>query len=201
MNLNSGQSYLIIKNMLEKLNTSQYRIAAETGVSIAYVNNVVHRLADAGIVTLMRRGCRLKEPISLLERLAFDRPLSRLEIERVRLPLTSIDDVERALAQTCEREGVDYALTAFSGLRRFFEYHIGFPTIHSYVSTSVKGLEQGEGPITLILLRPDHPGILRDATTVNSMRVCDSVQIVIDLYTSGVGRDAAIKYLEAIHRG
>ena len=62
-------------------------------------------------------------------------------------------------------------------------------------------IPHGQGPIMLNLLCPDHPDILEEAKQVDGVRTCSPIQVAIDLFCSGAGRDAAIKVLEAIHTG
>ena len=44
---------------------------------------------------------------------------------------------------------------------------------------------------------------IRDRTVrnVDEFSVCDPAQIAIDLFCSGVGRDAAVKFLEVVRGG
>jgi len=117
---------------------------------------------------------------------------------------TFIDVRKVAMALlVCDEQGVEFALSVFSGLRRFYEYYITFPEIHAYVSNEdVKTvIPHGRGPIRLNLLCPDHPSILKDVKEMGGFWVCSPVQVVIDLFCSGSGRDAAIKLLELLHDG
>lgn len=55
-------------------------------------------------------------------------------------------------------------------------------------------MEKGEGVIPVVVLYEDRPDILIESSTMKNHNVCDEIQIIIDLITRGIGRDAAIKY-------
>ena len=201
--LTSTKAYKVVKYLLENSQTSQLQISRETGVAYGWTNTVINFLHDLGIVSKSWRQCKLEDPVRLLEVIALERPLSRLASCFFRLEATSVSEGEEQLRKACEDKNVKYGLTVFSGLKRFYEYYIAFPQIHAYVSNEeVKEyVPQGEGPITLYLLSPDHPDILNETRMVNDFFVCGPAQIAIDLFCSGVGRDAAIKLAELMKNG
>jgi hypothetical protein len=51
------------------------------------------------------------------------------------------------------------------------------------------------------LLHPDQQDIFEEATDIERFSVCSAVQVVVDLFCSGVGRDAAIKLLDVLDDG
>lgn len=203
MKLTSPKAYKVIKFLLENRETNQLEIARETGVAYGWINEVVNFLYDRGIVSKGWRCCELEEPIQLLESIAFERPLDGLVKSSFRLEALSIAEGEESLRKICLEHDVDYGLTVFSGLKRYYEYYITFPEIHAYVSDEkIKSyFAKGQGPITLSLLVADQENIFAETKNRESFSVCSPVQIVIDLFCSGTGRDAAIKLLDAIRNG
>ncbi len=203
LKLTSKKTFKVVKYLLENFQTNQFVVSQKTGVAYGWVSEVVNFLSDLGIVSKGWRRCTLEDPVRLLEAIALERPLNRLVKSSFRLEVTSVREGEEVLRIASQGGGVRYALTVFSGLRRFYEYHIAYPSIHSYVSDV--GVERevphGEGPITLFLLSPDHPDILKTVRKVDEFSVCDPAQVAIDLFCSGVGRDAAVKFLEVVRHG
>ena len=63
--------------------------------------------------------------------------------------------------------------------------------------SALRHFERGEGSIQVVALRADLENIWNDMSMVDGFSVCDREQVVVDLFSSGVGRDAAIKFLEA----
>lgn len=197
MKLTSRKAYRVTRCILSEQNFTQRKISRETGVSLGYVNEVINYLIDIGVVVRKSKGFILWDPVKLLEKISFDRPFPGIEIDRFRLPTSNIQDTENVISKTLHES--DYAFTVFSGLRRYFEYHIGYPTVHLYIEKedSLDLLEKGEGPIQVIVLRADLENIMKEKKIIDEYYVCDRAQIIIDLFSSGLGRDAAIKFLEA----
>jgi hypothetical protein len=203
MKLTSPKAYEVVKYLLRHKKTNQLEISRETRVAYGWTNDVVNFLYDRGIVSKGWRRCELENPLQLLEVIALERPLNMLVKSSFRLEALSVVEGEELLRRACEEHGVKYGLTVFSGLRRFYEYHITFPEIHAYVSDEKMDnyIPHGRGPITLSLLYPDQRGILEEVRKIEGFSVCSPVQVVIDLFCSGVGRDAAIKLLDVIRDG
>ena len=201
--MTSPKAYRVVEYLLRHKKTNQLEISRETGVAYGWTNNVVNFLYDRGIVSKGWRRCELKNPLQLLEVIALERPLNKLVKSSFRLEVLSVAEGEELLRRACEEHEVKYGLTVFSGLKRFYEYYITFPEIHTYVSDeNMKNhIPHGRGPITLSLLYPDQQGILEETRKIEGFSVCSPVQVVIDLFCSGVGRDAAVKLLEVIHDG
>lgn len=203
MKLTSKKAFKVAKYLLEHPETSQLELSSRTGVALGYVNEIVNYLYDLNIVSKKPRACIVEEPVRLLEKISFERPLKRLEAATFRLPTTSIRESEETLRNICHKRHVGYALTVFSGLKRYYEYHISYPSVHAYVSDTriEEQIEHGEGAIPITLLRPDRPDILNESREINGYQVCDRIQIIVDLFSSGLGRDAAIKFLEVVQHG
>jgi hypothetical protein len=203
MKLTSPKAYNVAKYLLGHKETNQLEISRETGVAYGWTNEVVNFLYERGIVSKGWRRCELEEPLQLLEAIALERPLSRLVKSSFKLEVLSVAEGEELLRRVCSEQGVSYGLTVFSGLKRYYEYYITFPEVHAYVSDKKVGgsFRQGRGPITLSLLSPDQDSILYETENRAGFSVCSPVQVVVDLFCSGTGRDGAIKLLEVIRNG
>ena len=201
--MTSPQAYKVVKYLLRHKKTNQIEISRETGVAYGWINDVVNFLYDRGIVAKSWRQSELKNPLQLLEIIALERPLNNLVNSSFRLEALSVSEGEELLRRACEEREVRYSLTVFSGLKRFYEYYITFPEIHAYISDEKMKdyVPSGRGPITLSLLYPDQQDILEEARMIQGFSVCSPDQVAIDLFCSSVGRDAAVKLLEAIQNG
>jgi len=195
--LSSPHTYRVVKYLLAYPRATQLKISEETGVSLGWVNAVARALFDANVAVKGKRGrVELVDPISLLNRLAWDRPLPSLHIETITSEISDVSSAEKALDALCLRRGVKYALTAFSGLSRYLAHYISYPTVHAYVDdpSIVQFLTRGLGGISVELLSPDYPEILAEAGRVAGIAVAQPIQVVVDLFClGGAGRDAAIK--------
>jgi len=203
MKLTSPKAYKVIKYLFGHKKTNILDISCETRVAYGWTNDVVNFLYDRGIVSKGWRRCELKDPLQLLEVIALERPISKLVENSFQLEVSSIVEGEELLKRVCKERKVKYGLTVFSGLKRFYEYYIAFPEIHAYVSDQQikKYLPHGLGPITLSLLSPDQQDILNETKIIDEFSVCSPIQVVIDLFCSGIGRDGAMKFLEIIRNG
>lgn len=198
--LTSPTAYQVVAYLLTHPNTSQLETSRSTGVSIGWVNAVVRTLEDNHVI---RRGKRNRiemiDAVSLLDNLAWERPLVRLRKAIIQAEMSQPSKVENALADACLKSGVRYALTGYSGMSRYLAYHIGYPTVHAYVAEDLitNSLPKGRGAVTIELFAPDYPTILDRAQRHNNFWVVEPVQVVVDLFCLGsVGRDAAMKLYE-----
>jgi hypothetical protein len=196
VNLKSIKSYRVAKYLLLNKVTSQTKVSQDTNVAIGYVNEVLHHLSDLGIVKIEYGETKLIDYARLLDKISFDRSFKKLIQETIRLPTSTIIDTENMLRSFCINNRVRYAFTGFTGLRRYYEYHISYPMVHIYVQNTndFLTLEKGEGVIPVVLLKIDRPDVFLESKKIENVNVCEKIQIIIDLYSSGIGRDAAIKY-------
>jgi len=203
MKLTSPKAYKVIKYLFGHKKTNILGISRETRIAYGWTNDVVNFLYDRGIVSKGWRRCELKDPLQLLEIIALERPISKLVKDSFQLEIMSIAEGEELLKRICKERKVKYGLTVFSGLKRFYEYYIAFPEIHAYVSDQQikEYIPRGQGPITLSLLHPDQQDILNETKIIDEFSVCSPIQVVIDLFCSGIGRDGAMKFLEIIRDG
>jgi hypothetical protein len=203
MNLASKKAFRVVKYLLGNTSVKQREISRSTGVALGYVNEIVNYSLDIGVLEKKSGHYGVDDPVRLLEKVSFDRPFKGLELAEFRLPAFSIDESESLLIKQLGGDDLEYAFTAFSGLRRYFEYHISYPLVHIYVSNSgaINYVERGEGAVPVVFLKADRPEIFGESREIDGTRVCDNVQVAIDLFSSGLGRDAAIKFLEVIRAG
>jgi hypothetical protein len=198
--LTSPIAYQVVTYLLTHPTTTQLETSRQAGVSIGWVNAVIKTLEDNHVI---RRGKKsrleLVDPISLLDALAWERPLSRLRKTATPLEISNPQEAETALAEICLKSKTRYALTGFAGLSRYLAYHIGYPTIHAYAAENLiaESLPKGRGAVTIELFNPDYPSIFGHAQSHDGFSVVEPIQVVIDLYCLGsAGRDAAMKLYE-----
>jgi len=200
LNLTSAQSYRIVSYLLDHPRTNILEISKVADISYGWTDEVVNFLRDVGIVSVGWRSCELIDALRLLEILAFQRPFGRLTVRSFNLEALSITEGENLLRESCRREHLRYGFTVFSGLSRYMEYYITYPTIHAYVEDIriSHQIPKGNGPVSLNLLQADHSNILGDSSELQGFSVCSRAQVMIDLFSSGLGRDAAIKLVDMV---
>ena len=200
MNLKSVKSYRVVKFLLTRRVTSQTEIAEETSAAVGYVNEVLHELESLNIVSIEYGKTTLLDYAKLLDKISYDRSFKKLITKTIRLPTSTIKETEKKLQNYCENNNVKYAFSGFSALKYFYEYHINYPIVHIYLENTdyLNSLEKGEGTIPVEILNPDRSDIFLNSTPLNNTNLCEKMQVIIDLYSSGLGRDAAIKFYRDI---
>jgi len=200
MKIASEKSMLVINHILKHRIINQYKVSKDTEVSRSYVNAIIKNLRIQNIVTKKSQFYYLNDPFKLLQMISFSRPFNALKTYEFRLPVETIKNSEQIIQQHSLTNNIKYAFTMFSGLKRYYEYHISYPTIHTYVDNieEFEKIEKGEGPIPIVLIQPDFNYILQNRKKIDDEYVCDEIQVIIDLFSSGIGRDAAYKYLKVI---
>jgi len=201
MKISSEKGMLVVNHIMKNRIINQYEVSKNTNVSRSYVNYILGNLRMHNIVTRKSQFYYLNDPFKLLQMISFERPFNKLKKYEFRLSTDTIRSSEQLIIKYSVANKIKYALTMFSGLKRYYEYHISYPSIHAYVDNINKfeNLEKGEGPIQITLVQPDYSFILKNRKKINNDYVCDEIQVIIDLFSSGVGRDAAYKYLKVIN--
>jgi len=201
--LTAEQSYQIILFLLGTIRSSQTEISRFTGASKSQVNRLVTTLIDTGVMKYVEdRLLEVSDPIRLLDKIAFERPLSKLVKREIQLEYSEVDKVEDAIRNACKRSEIQYALTCFSALNKYHQYHITYPTVHLYTNEQAEletKLPLGKGAIIVQMLVPDHEIIMQTARLKDGFNLVDPVQVIIDLFCLGsIGRDGAIKLWEVV---
>jgi len=191
----------VVNHIMKNRIINQYEVSKKTKVSRSYVNYILMSLRALNIVTRKSQFYYLNDPFKLLQMIGFERPFNQLKKYEFRLPTDTIQSSEQIIKTYSEANKIKYAFTMFSGLKRYYEYHISYPIIHAYVDDIDKydTIQKGEGPIPVVLIQPDYYYILDNRKKIDNYYVCDDMQIIIDLFSSGIGRDAAYKYLNVIN--
>jgi hypothetical protein len=203
LNLTEPKSFTVVKYLLAHTEASQLEISQNAHVALGHVNKIVNYLSSLGVVRKKSRSAQLRNPVRLLEIISSDRPFNKLEYVLVRTSRRTIEENEHMVCEACSNANITYGFTMFSGLRRFYEYHIAYPYVHAYVSDIdvEDNIEHGEGPVQIFLLNPDKKYILANSVEANGFRVCEKFQIIVDLFSSGIGKDAAMRFLEVVQHG
>jgi hypothetical protein len=201
MKLTAPISYSIVQYILENPNSSQIDIVKRLDVSKGMVSNVSRDLVDRGVLSQHgKEQMKLKDPLKLLEALAFERPLVRLKVDDIRTEYSDLKTAEETIVHAATKSKTNYALTCFSALSKYLKYYLAYPTVHLY-SDNPEELRhrtiEGRGDINVVLLKPDLKTILQSALGKQGLRTVTRIQTVIDLFClGGAGRDGAIKLYE-----
>ncbi len=123
------------------------------------VNYVSRDLIDRGVLSQYgKERMKLRDPLKLLEALAFERPLLRLKLDDYRTEYSDIRTVEETIGRAATKSGTNYALTCFSALSKYLKYYLAYPTVHVY-SDNPEELRhrtiEGRGDVNVVLLKPD----------------------------------------------
>lgn len=200
MKFTKGQSLKVVKNILLNNKINQRKIERETNVSLGRINEICAGLSEMNI--LKKRGLYyyMSDPFELLQVINYERPLNKLEIGTIKLPYNTIKECESYLSKTLDENNVKYAYTGFSGLKTYYEYHISYPLIHLYLDNEdfINKIEIGQGPIPVIFLKIDNEDVINQSKEVDGKKVCDKIQVAIDLFSSGLGKDAAYHFMKVI---
>ena len=191
---------MVVKYILINKIINQKEISKKGNLSTAYINNIIRYLKNLDIVIKKSQFYYLNDPFKLLQLISYERPFNGIKKTEIRLETDNIIDSENVVKKICDNNKVKYSFTMFSGLKRYYEYHINYPIVHSYIEHMdiINKFPKGEGPIPIVFLEPDHKFILNDVESINNFIICDKAQILIDLFSSGIGKDSAYKFLNAM---
>ncbi len=170
-------------------------LAQEADVSVGQVSNVKKLLDDREWIRSGVDGLRLAEPGALLAEWANNQRYRRDKSHSC-YSIRSGIEFEQQLAQTCNRRGIRYALTAFSAAARWAPM-VRTPRMAAYVDGDVLEIMQelqlkevGSGS-NLRLIAPGDKGVFYAAQTVDDFVLASPVQVYLDLKRAGGRSDEA----------
>ncbi len=197
----------VLLNNAQK-NWKMQDLAREANVSLGQVSNVKNLLDSREWVSVTKEGLRLARPKELLEEWAgryefnevnhFERFYTLQSFEESMKKLSGNELGSRILNYSNR-----FALTGFSGSNLLFPY-IRSKTISLYVDDvdfwvprlGLKRVESGEN---VFLIRPYDEGVFYGAKNEKGVPVVSTIQLYLDLKTSGGrGEDAAETLLKEV---
>jgi hypothetical protein len=159
-------------------------LAREAKVSLGLASRLKERLLDLEYASEKENGLTLSRPSELLKQWANDYSFRKNKVYDY-FSLDEIKELERNLSQYCERRGIPYALTLFSGaalVAPYMRYTRGF----AYVGDNIREVADSLG------LEPYDEGLFYGSREIDSMRVVSDVQLYLDLVGfKGRGEESA----------
>jgi hypothetical protein len=171
-------------------------LAEAADVSLGQAANVKQLLLQREWIEIGNDGFRLVAPAKLLSEWSENYDFGRNTV-REYYSLRSLADLERLLADDCERNGVRYALAGFSSAARFapmVRYQRAMAYISSNIDEVARRLELksvGSGA-NISLIVPYDEGVFSGAEIKDSVRITSPLQTYLDLCDfKGRGEEAA----------
>ena len=194
-----GRSERVLRALLADPNQTWTlrELAAEAGVSLGYASEIARRLDEQEWVERGQAGgLRLVAPTDLLDRWRDKYTYRRSPITEL-YGLGEVADLERAVADYCRKQGVNYAFTIFSGANLIAPF-TRYLQIAFYCAGDPIALQESLGfrPVpsgaNVLVLRPYDVGVFYGTQQVRDRRVVGNIQLYLDLYGyKGRGREQA----------
>jgi len=180
-------------------------LAEDAKISIGQVSNVKCLLEDREWLKSSDAGLLLNDPESLLSEWS-ENFNSRKNIPKNYYTLKSIAEMEADLANTCEGEGTEYALTGFSGAARYAP-SVRYQRAMAYVSHDVESIAQRlslkevSSGANVTLFTSYDEGVLYGTQQIDGICIASPVQVYLDLLgVKGRGEEAAKTMLDEVIR-
>jgi hypothetical protein len=178
-------------------------LAEEADVSLGQVSNVKSLLEDREWLKSSNAGLLLKDPGSLLSEWS-ENFNSRKNVPRNYYTLKSIAEIEADLAKACDGEGIQYALTGFSGAARYAP-SVRYQRAVAYVLRDVESiakilsLKEVTSGANVTLFIPYDEGVLYGARPIDRICIASPVQVYLDLVgLKGRGEEAAQAIMDEV---
>jgi hypothetical protein len=178
-------------------------LAIEAAVSLGQVANIKRLLTDREWSKGSEAGLLLAEPGSLLAEWAANNNGRKTRAENY-YTLKSPVEFEATLAQACEKAGIPYALTGFSGAARYAPT-VRYQRAMAYVGRELEeiaeqlSLKKVESGANVTLYDPPDEGVLYGAKPIDGIYVASPIQVYLDLVgLKGRGEEAANALLEEV---
>ena len=171
-------------------------LAEAAQVSFGQVSNVKKFLADREWLSDKETGIRLSNPKTVLDEWALQYRFRRNQVVDY-YTLNEMNETEYQLAEACQKKGMRYALTAFSGAARLAPA-VRYQRAMTYVDGDLDSLadslgwKQVSSGANVSLLVPYDEGVFFDSREIDEMVIATPVQIYLDLQSQrGRGQEAA----------
>jgi hypothetical protein len=186
--------YLLQENDGSAVNYRQ--IAKEVSVSLGQVSKVNKKLDELGLWIEGSEGEKALDKAKLLD---LWRDNYRFEKNRIFnfYSMKQIPEIENQIADFCRADGIQYALSLFSGSNRlapFTRYNVATSYFSGDIEKLKRDLELKEVPSgpNLQIIVPYDEGVYYKAKGVDPITVANPIQIYLDLYNyKGRGREQA----------
>lgn len=180
-------------------------LAEEAAVSLGQASNVKRLLEDREWFRGSDAGLLLRDPESLLSEWSTNYNARKM-VSRNYYTLKGIAEIEADLAETCQREGIPYALTGFSGAARYAPA-VRYQRVMAYVSrdadkiAEILSLKEVDSGANVALFTPYDEGDLYGARQIDGICIASPVQVYLDLFgVKGRGEEAAKTILDEVIR-
>jgi hypothetical protein len=171
-------------------------LAEAARVSFGQVANVKKYLADREWLVPNENGIRLSNPGALLDEWATQYRFTRNQVVDY-YTLSEVAECEYQLAETCQRLGIRYALTAFSAAARLAPA-VRYQRAVAYVEGDLAavagslGLKSVTTGANVSLLIPYDEGVFFENQNTEGVQVVSPIQTYLDLQNyRGRGQEAA----------
>jgi hypothetical protein len=194
----SPKSSRIVRAMLSSPRRSWrvQELAREAKVSLGLASKLKERLLDLEYASGKENGLILSRPGDLLKQWANNYSFRKNKVYDY-FSLDEPKELERNLSQYCERRGIPYALTLFSGaalVAPYMRYTRGFAYVGNDIGEVADslGLKQVSSGPNFSILEPYDEGVFYDSREIDGMRVVSDVQLYLDLVGfKGRGEESA----------
>lgn len=178
-------------------------LAEEADISLGQVANVKSLLEAREWLGSSEAGLLLKDPGSLLVEWA-ENSNYRKNVSRNYYTLKTIAEIETDLANACDGEGIQYALTGFSGAARYAP-SVRYQRAMAYVSLDVEtiakllSLKEVTSGANVTLVAPYDEGVLYGTRKMHGICIASPVQVYLDLVgLKGRGEEAAQAIMDEV---
>jgi len=178
-------------------------LSLEANVSVGWVSNIKKMLNDREWLKLDESGFSLAEPLKLLTEWSQNYNYRRNEV-RDFYSMKSIPEIEADIANACDRKGIKYALTGFSGAARFAP-SVRYQRVIVYIQETDDNLETllnlkaVPSGANVSILKPYDEGVFHSAVKADDTIIASPVQIYLDLLGfRGRGEEAAETILKEV---
>lgn len=178
-------------------------LADEAGVSLGQVFNVKKLLDGREWIGKKEEGFVLGEPFLLLSEWSRNYAFRKNRMMNF-YSMKSIPDIEAQIAEVCELNNINYALTCFSGVARFtssvrYQRAMAFVDADEDQWSKLFGFKEVDSGANVTLLLPYDAGVYYGAKEKEGVRVVSPVQLYLDLIGfRGRGEEAANMLLDEV---
>ena len=200
--LTSEKAWKIVSYLLLEKPDNILSVSKKTGVSYGWINSIIHKLIDSGIVTA-DYGLRVKYMDRLFNLVSWERALEGMLLETITTNFSTASQCINEVALNLNKLGIDYAFTAHSSAFSYGSSIMKEDTAYIYLPNPlgrevIRTFSEKKACVCRLNAYVPDRDVMKPSSMLKAIRIVDVCQNILDL--AGLGMDGRIAAKDLVNK-